>query len=400
MNFFIFLNSVPQILKYQHFYPIYMIKRIRIYNSKDEYFTFSSKDDLISIHKRRVKVVKYLTKKIKGKKYYSGKLILPTKLFNPDDTIGSEYALLKLSRTHIICRQEGMVMDTWGYSYLLFLKKPASYVSKPILFDTKNLYITKRRKGFSKVMKHKRKANGKIYYSPKICVLKELIGKKLILMKLNKPIKLKHREVIKEPLFQTSSYETKLELGRGYILFYKDPNAKKPLEKSFKKVISGPAYRNTLFYINKGKTIFEISEILDINPTSVWNHVCIAFKEGEISPSKLKSILINRCDEGIRNDLIIFLENIRSQELKELQKMRKITLMEEKYYGILKKDKIRNNKSMRKLKLLLQKETVPYAIHATKKELESRFYEKHKKHLPMNMVEAMLLYLNWLYKGK
>ena len=48
----------------------------------------------------------------------------------------------------------------------------------------------------------------------------------------------------------------------------------------------------------------------------------------------------------------------------------------------------------------IEREAIPYTIHTRIKELGELFNQKYKKRLPPNMIEAMVLYLDSLYKTR
>ena len=144
-------------------------------------------------------------------------------------------------------------------------------------------------------------------------------------------------------------------MGVGYVMFYEDKEAQKPPGISLKKKRENPAYENTLNLLKKGKTIWQIAEILDIHPNSVWNHIAQAFKKKVMPPNQLVEIIKTRCKKDIKDDALIFLEKIKRNEIEE---------------GFLKEIK----------------------------ELKALFYKEHKYYLPINMMECISLYLDFLYK--
>ena len=178
-------------------------KRCRIYNSDRGYFFFSrSNMDLYEIHGKTVKVTKYFTKKIENKKYFSGRVILPSKLCRNNFR---EYCLIRLGRTHLLYGKK----DLWGYSYIIFIR--LNITSAPCVFriNTKAIHYKKLKENYSKFSKHTRKTNGKKYSSLKFYLPPELIGKEIYIIRFKKIIKLTHFKKITDKIIRKAINQKK-----------------------------------------------------------------------------------------------------------------------------------------------------------------------------------------------
>jgi len=342
-----------------------MASRIRVYNSNKEYYSINRKNTtLYKIHSKQISVSKYITKKTKTKTYFSGRAVLPTKVFDfylPN----RKYLLLRLHRTHMVSGQK----DLWGYSYLLFFKDIEAIDSNRLRINCEKETSKKLRSKYSKISKHTRKTNGKQYISGKIYLNSELIGKKLFIIEFLPIIELNYSVSKEMTIFDRRETISKKETGKGYMLFYQDNSAKK-INKSYKKIRTEKAHISTIKMLIKKNTIRQISKKKKIKPTSVWNHICIAHKKGSISSETLKKIIASECDAKILQDIVIVVEAERIKQLKELKKI---------HYAP-------------------NKLTESPKINITRNKLKELVEKRIGKHIPINMLEAITVYLNSIYK--
>jgi len=257
-------------------------------------------------------VCKYTTKVIGIKKYESGKLVLPAKLY-PKILVGENYMLIKLHRTHVLSSN----MDRWGYSYLLFIKDPLFTTTQSIQLKC-GPACSKHRSKYSRISAHTRIVNDKKYSCGKIYVKKHLIGKPLQIISILKPIDITY-SVSKKGVFGINDLTPVVDKGRGYILFYEDETAK-ILQKSFKTHKIVDRYKITIQLLNSGNTIQQVAKKEKIAYTTVWSHICEAFKTEYISTTKFRDIIVSQCDKNIRDKMIVYIESKRSTQYNESKK--------------------------------------------------------------------------------
>lgn len=340
------------------------MSRIRIYNaSKEYYFCNAKQKSIFRFHPKSIKSTRYATRRTADKEYFSARLVLPSKFFG-FEVVGKKYLLIKLHRTHITYGKK----DLWGYAYLLFFNMASSNLNI-IRLDCDKQTCRKNRKKYSIVSKHTRKSNNKVYTSGKIYLNKEVIGKSIFLIEIIPKIKITYNQKKKDILFDTNEPVEVSDLGKGYMIFYEDVDAKE-IKTSFKTVRDIASYKKTISLINQKKGVKYISKKRKIKPTSVWNHICLAYKKGIIQQNTLKEIIMQNCHKHVSDEIVVFIEIMRNKQYSELQRMR----------------------------IPFKKFDKPAYLNFTRKELKERIYEKTGKKLPLNMIEAIALFLNSLYK--
>lgn len=340
--------------------------RIRIYNSNKEYYYFNTKHkNKYKFYPKKLTVCKHSTKKLNTKTYTSGRLLLPSKWF-PSNFYKREYLLIKLYRTHIVSTDG----DKWGFSYLLFIKNVFTEHSTPIILQCNNNICKKIRENYSRISTHSRTSHNKKYISGKIYLPGALIGKNILFIELLNMVKIKY-VVQEKALFQIKTNTIITDQGRAYVLFYEDLTAK-TLNDSFKKTPNRdvPVHITTITMLSEGNTIQQIAKKRNITTTTVWEHICRAFKKRQINSVKLKEIIISQCNKKVKDKIIVFIE---SQRRKVREKNKKIYIPG-------------NTKDF------------PDQLELTLTQLKEKLYKETGQQLPLNMIQAIVLFLNSMYK--
>jgi len=297
--------------------------------------------------------------------YLSGRLLLPSKWF-PSNFYKREYLLIKLHRTHIVSADG----DKWGFSYLLFIKNVFTEHPTPIILQCNNNTCKKIRENYSRISTHSRTSHNKKYVTGKIYLPSALIGKNILFVELLNMIKIKY-SVQEKALFHIKTNTSITDQGRAYILFYEDSSAK-ILTESFKKTPNRdiPVHVSTITMLSEGNTIQQIAKKRNITATTVWGHICQAFKKGQINALQLKEIIISQCNKELKDKIIVFIELQRRKVREENKK-------------IYIPGRIRDFPEQLDLKLA---------------QLKEKLHKETGQQLPLNMIQAIVLFLNSMYK--